>query len=173
MSEAMKIIDELRKKSNATFYLGGSRRMAELHPTKVKITPQSDHDFYVTHSEALEKLILTNDDFCVSGDPSTCSYPFDTEVVKIIQHMDMDLQIVMRKDAEFYRTVFESIPPEYYTKYLWKSSPDCPDRSIIMPTFDAFFAVAHAQGGKAPVSTHAPAVRDPLKAYEYAMKGII
>jgi hypothetical protein len=174
MSEAQKVIDQLNK-SGFKFYLGGSRRMAELHPDKVKITQRTDHDLYTTYSEAVEQYLLTvgNHDFCVSGDPATSPYPYDTEVVKIMQHTDMGMQIVLRKDAEFYRAVFEAIPPEYYTKYLWKSSPDCPDTSIIMPTFDAFFAIAHAQGGRSTFSTNTPVVRDPLKAYEYAMKGII
>jgi hypothetical protein len=175
MSEAVKVIDKLRAAGH-TFYLGGSRRMAELHPTHVQITPTTDHDFYATYSDALEALIRSDQDFQITGDPATDPYPYDTEVVKIVQHLDLNLQIVLRKDAEFYRSVFEAIPPEYYTKYLWKSSPSCPDRNFIMPTFDTLFAIAHAQlaiPASSSVSPTHTTPSDPLKAYEYAMKGII
>lgn len=173
MSAVPNLIEGFRR-AGFTFYLGGSRRMAELHPSLVQIKESTDHDFYATHSDALEKLILSNPDFEVTDDPANGGYPCDTEVVKIIHHLDLNLQIVLRKDAEFYRMVFESIPGKYYVEHLWKSSPHYPDRNAIMPTFDALFAVAHAAQKKPVVAEPvAPVVRDPIKAYEAAMKGII
>lgn len=173
MSESEKLIEKLRQQG-FTLYLGGSRRMAERFPTHVLVKGTTDYDYYATYTEALEKAILSNPDFEVTDDPSRGGYPCDTEVVKIVHHLDLSLQIVLRKDAEFYRAVFESITAKFYTEHLWKSSPHYPNTDAIMPIFDALFAAAHAMGSRPAAAPAAPPkVCDPLKAYEYAMKGII
>lgn len=172
MSPEEQLIDDLRRKG-FTLYLGGSRRMAERFPTEVLLKSSTDYDYYATHSNALEQAILSNKDFEVTDDPARGGYPCDTEVVKIVRHLDLNLQIVLRKDAEFYRTVFESITSKFYLDHLWKSSPRYPDSNAIMPIFDALFATAHAMEARPSATPPAPVkVCDPLKAYEYAMKGI-
>jgi acetolactate synthase regulatory subunit len=172
MSEAVdRVITDIRNRGFAV-YLGGSRRMAELHPADVQITVATDHDYYATYSESLFEYLDKSQDWELSIDPVYAPYPCDDEVVKIMVHLDLDIQFVLRKDAEFYRSVFEAIPPDFYTTYLWKSSIHCTNPKAIMPTFNALFAVAHAQGGCAPASVSTPVPRDPLKAYEYAMRGI-
>lgn len=172
MSDAVnRVITDIRNRGFVV-YLGGSRRMAELHPADVQVASSTDYDFYATYSESLFDYLDQSQDWEVSIDPVTKPYPCDDEVVKIVVHLDLDIQLVLRKDAEFYRSVFEAIPPEYYTTYLWKSSPSCTNPKAITPTFNALFAVARAQGECMPAPVSTPVSRDPLKAYEYAMKGI-
>ncbi|MGL5914826.1 MAG: hypothetical protein ACRCZG_01065, partial [Culicoidibacterales bacterium] len=106
---------------------------------------------------------------------SNTSY-LDDEVTDIYIHDDYNMQVILRKDAEFYRTVFEAIPIEYYLKCLWKSSVHAPKKEIIQDTFNALFAVAHAvQRGVAvlEIQTTSQQAIDPAAAYAYAMKGII
>lgn len=176
MSGAVKLVERLMQ-SPYKFYLGGSRRMAQLHPTEVRIIREdhTDYDLYVTYDPQVENWLLSKpNDFLITHSAAG-GYPLDNEAVKILVHEDCACQIVMRKDAEFYRKVFEAIPVKFYKSHLWKSSPehvvDVSTESI-MATFDALFAVAHAQ--ETTTTFNPPATpRDPVKAYEAAMKGLI
>lgn len=144
---ALQVIEQ----SHLDFYLGGSRRMAQIAQSRVSninivIQPNTDYDFYATYSESVVAFLRTNgfkptEHYykCLRGDGS---YEFDSEVVSIWEREYV--QVVLRKDAEFYYTVFENIPTDFYYYFLWKSSPACPDRSRIQPIFEALFAVARA-----------------------------
>ncbi len=174
MSESEKLANKLRTTAPFPVFLGGSRRMNELHPSEgVFVHASTDYDLYATYSEAAVKFIDQHD-FLLTAQSSSGTGYFDTEIVEIYEHDTLNIQFLLRKDAEFYRKVFEAIPIAFYMKYLWKSSVSAPNRDAIMATFNAFFAVAHATEGAvsntAPPSP--PVIRDPIKAYEYAMKGI-
>lgn len=148
--DALVAIHEARTKFGP-IYLGGSRRMHELSgdsswdrllaaptpppdqnfgPSKedilelmiIPITEATDYDFYATHTNELYTF-LTEKGFEMStiADADVDSwYDLDKEAVTILA-MD-NVQIVLRKDAEFYRAVFDQIEPWFYKKYLWKSS---------------------------------------------------
>jgi hypothetical protein len=127
-------------------YLGGSRRMAELYATdqnvQIKVTNDTDYDYYATWSEQAAAF-LASSGFSIIAYGQKEGYALDSEAVAIFSNSKV--QIVLRKDAEFYRTVFESIPAEIYYYYLWKSSPDfIGDEGMIQPIFNALFAAARA-----------------------------
>lgn len=177
MSEAPELVKKLMQ-SQYKFYLGGSRRMNELHPTEVPIKEhKTDYDLYATYTPDLVTWLTDKPhDFLVSHDAHASGYPLDTEAIKILIPEDVGgIQVVLRKDAEFYRSVFEAIPVVYYRKHIWKSSPvyEGSGTDSIMDHFDALFAIAHARGTATTSEYSAPVVRDPIKAYEAAMKGII
>lgn len=124
--------------SRFEFYLCGSRAMNKRDPMLIRIGANTDYDFYATYNddicEYLEDIgfmyIHNNDD----------NY-LDDEAVCLMRWTKSNIDIVLRKDAKFYREVFESISPEMYQKYLWKQNPDV-DRSKIKSIFNAMFTIA-------------------------------
>ncbi|TFH07052.1 MAG: hypothetical protein E4H14_09400 [Candidatus Thorarchaeota archaeon] len=146
-SSALAIIEG----SEHTFYLGGSRRMAEISLDLyeqgalskkhiVYINNDTDYDFYVTHTPAVEQFLLDN---CFIPTSEKAIYIMDDEATQILQRDNV--QVVLRKNAELYRLVFDNIPVEFYHKNLWKSAPYAQiDRSKIQEIFNLMFAVARA-----------------------------
>ena len=148
---------EFLQESSYSFYLGGSRRMAELFQEKhggcdpflqgdcpnfvISVSEATDYDFYATHTIELEEYLLNN-----AFDYSEANnYYLDTECVCIL--CKDNVQVVLRYDANFYKTVFENIDLEVYYHYLWKSSPTQPNRALIGPFFNMLFKIAHATKG--------------------------
>lgn len=146
-----------------TFYLGGSRFMEakELQQPQdvlsymtdgnvyVNTGAETDYDFYATYSE---ELLLALIDHGFSHTVSSIGaflngydHYMDNEAVAIVERDNV--QVVLRKDALFYKRVFDSISVEFYAKYLWKSSPYGVDPTQIQPIFNALFAAAHAMEG--------------------------
>lgn len=160
-------------------YLGGSRRMDELHHSqskyRINITPATDYDYYATHSEQIASYLADNG-FHLSKlgqDPDDECNPYGLDDEAIAIYYMGQVQVVLRKDAEFYKRVFDSIPIATYYHYLWKSSPlFYGEKDAILPMFNALFAVGHAFEGTTKPEPLTPVVRDPIKAYEAAMKGI-
>lgn len=145
--------------SQYTFYLGGSRRMAQreaeyldfdeyIEADRINITKDTDYDFYATFTEdLLEYLLAQGFSHTVSSIGSYLngySHYMDTEAIAIVEKDNV--QVVLRVDALFYRYVFEGIPVDFYSKYLWKSSPHIKDVTAIQPIFNAMFAVARKRG---------------------------
>lgn len=135
------------------FYLGGSRRMAQLQQQKDPqfITcPQividavaTDYDFYTTMNDNTVAT-LQNNGFDISA---TSSDYFDDEAELIL--FNNNIQVVMRKDANFYRNVFERIEPWFFYQYLWKSSPAMTERSQLFEIrriFNQLFAIRRNMG---------------------------
>ena len=73
----------------------------------------------------------------------------DDEAITVVE-MDA-VQVVLRKDALFYRRVFDNIPSEFFYRYLWKSSPLQPDRAHIRLIMNTLFAVARSTEGELSV----------------------
>lgn len=153
-------VQTLAQLSNSpfTFYLGGSRRMAERYQERygncdpflqgdcpdfaIVVTDDTDYDFYATHSIDLEQHLLN-----YGWEYSEANnYYLDSECVCIL--CKDNVQIVLRYDAEFYKTVFENIDLGVYYHYLWKSSPTKPNRFLIGPFFNMLFDIAHASKGE-------------------------
>lgn len=116
---------------------------------EIPITDATDYDFYATYSNQLEAF-LVNHEFQVTnfvkGLEENKGYVMDNEAVTILERNNV--QIVLRKDAEFYRLVFDNIEPWFYKHYLWKSSgTNTVIRSDIQPIFNMLFAIAHAARG--------------------------
>lgn len=142
------------------FYLCGSRRMAQRYAAcdpvdaltlpPIIVSDTTDYDFYVTYSESLMNSLLNNCNFERS---SNYEY-FDDEAVEVLY--SEDVQVVMRKSAEFYGAVYESISLDFYYHYLWKSAPmrtaeDVIDLGInkqIRDTMNQLFRTARAGKGE-------------------------
>ena len=129
-----------------TIYLGGSRYMAERclieslsggSPPIIDISKTTDFDYYSTYSIELEKELIKCEWF--NKYPNSGHDYFDTETIQIFEKEDY--QIVLRKDADYYRDVFESIPTWYYHEYLWKSSPKKPSRDLIQQNINFLFTL--------------------------------
>lgn len=153
----------LEQSPDFTFYLGGSRRMAQKYdsvisdmalmpeskyrqrvPTNycIKVSADTDYDFYTTYSSGVEAYLLNHGfDFSKSNE-----YYLDSECHMIL--CKDNVQVVLRRDAEFYRTVFENIDLQFYYNTLWKSSPANPDRSQIGNIFNMLFNIAHVARGE-------------------------
>ena len=140
-------------------YLGGSRRMNQLTTDKdallvgakvadfIPIGELTDYDYYMTHTPLVEEYLLSKGfintaGYKKAGAVQTEAYPLDTECVSILSLGQV--QICLRKDAEFYRAVFDNIDPVIYRQYLWKSSPNHVNRTFITPFFNMMFAIKHA-----------------------------
>jgi len=133
-----------------TLYLGGSRKMAAIAATanmwglatpKITINEETDYDYYATANPALKELLLLNGFEEQLKDSEL--YPLDTEALYVLYLHNV--QVIFRKDAEFYKTVFENIPVEVFVKYLWKSSNErTVKRENIKLLCNSYFAVAHA-----------------------------
>lgn len=133
-----KDIIEMMKSSGHTYYLGGSRRMKELGAAVV-LTKKTDFDFYVTYDEEVEAHLTRNGFYDTSATPDY----FDSEVIRIMELGQV--QVVLRKDAEFYRQVFDNIDPHYYYHMMWKSHPEGCKRDMIQPLFEMLFKFARGE----------------------------
>lgn len=148
---AVEVIDQ--SPPTFLFHLGGSRRMAEIVTEKkskviVTISPTTDYDYYATWSSAIASYLMQNGFqetyfTCHSGN-SPQGYEADTEVEEIFYHDNV--QVVLRKDASLYYDIFESIDPEFYVEYLWKSGPQAPNRPQITDIFNALYRAYHSKG---------------------------
>lgn len=141
------------------FYLGGSRRMAQLQQAlpastdlmdcpQIDITTTTDYDFYTTYSVEVAQFLIDSEFADTAASVGAmCSSPtshhyLDTEAVRILSRDDV--QVVLRRDADFYRQVFESISINFYYTNLWKSSPQIINVNNIQPIFNALYATALA-----------------------------
>jgi len=62
---------------------------------------------------------------------------------------ELNIQVVLRKNAEFYRNVFDNIDPDFYYHYLWKSSPVYNSETFsIHKIFNQLFLTARAADAK-------------------------
>ncbi len=108
---------------------------------RIVVGEDTDYDFYATYTPEVESYLL-NSGFEYS--PAN-EYYLDSECTCILGKENV--QVVLRTDAEFYKTVFENIDLEVYYYYLWKSSPEKPNRALIGPFFNMLFDIAHATKG--------------------------
>lgn len=121
--------------SKFIFYLGGSRAMFK-RGADVKITESTDYDFYTTFTHEVEDFLIK----AGFKSTTTSSAYFDSECLGIMKNGNID--IVLRKDAEFYKSVFDSIDPKMYVEHLWKGNPKC-NCFKIRPLFNAMFKMLH------------------------------
>lgn len=157
------VIDLLRNSPYA-FYLGGSRRMSQIEDERaaangtdvtglkvIKVTTDTDWDFYATYTPELEQW-LSNNRFthteCSLGAKHVWEGYLDDEAISILERDNV--QVVLRKDAEFYQQIFENIKIDVYYNFLWKSSPAIVDKSKIQTLFNQLFTIGRAfkQGDK-------------------------
>lgn len=107
-------------------YLGGSRRMQQLMKKfnielKMDLKSKTDYDFYATYSNEIKKFLITNGFVESSLLEDDSNYDLDEETEMILENGN--IQVSLKTDAEFYKSVFENIDPRFYYFYLWKSKP--------------------------------------------------
>jgi hypothetical protein len=162
----------------AVFHLGGSRRMKQRFDETYKegvnlfegITEKTDWDYYADDTPAVREALTqagyeetayakivqdlrknmrppTDQDLdTLEYLATSADYAFDDEAITIMSKNDM--QVVLRKNAQFYKRVFDNIDLDFYHDYLWKSSPLNPARENIQPFFNMLFKIAHATESK-------------------------
>ena len=113
----MELIEVLKQRG---FRLGGSRRIAEKYPDKIRIGTESDWDLYGEDSEE-NRASLASLGFAVVDAPNRDYW--NNLLVDMFQHPDHDVQVLLRSDVECYTAAFESIDAETFINRLWKSSP--------------------------------------------------
>jgi hypothetical protein len=113
----------------------------------IDVNSSTDYDLYATFSPELRDFLIANDfdnitnhDLHINNRIAPGKYTSDTETVMIFERGKC--QVALKRDAEFYRSVFESISPEFYYKFLWKSSPCGVKRTQITPMFNALYRAA-------------------------------
>lgn len=151
--------------SHFAFYLGGSRSMAkraiqdDFCEVEINISPSTDFDFYVTDCPQVDSFLLSLG-FKVKTYPGDKSYT-DDEAISIYEiETTPKVQVVSRKDAEFYKKVFDNISLKFYYNHLWKSAPHFKIKHEIeylkiKDTMNQLFAMARAfmpveERGKVP-----------------------
>lgn len=163
-------VAQLLQNSQLSFYLGGSRAMATRTPEdpqekRVVIKDSTDWDFYCQntpdHQQFLIEAGFKMSLYCrvVLGvkDTNTMTtearQEVDSETESEYTLDDMaeliyekgDVQVVLRSDALLYKTIFETITPEFFYDYLWKSAPETiVTREQIKQNFNQLFAIAQA-----------------------------
>jgi hypothetical protein len=125
----------------------------------VGITESTDYDFYATHHPSLEQCLISTGWAKVAPRPmltittssgtwcekealslngGSSPYDLDTEAVSIFEMQNM--QLILRRDALFYKWVVDKIPIDTYFEKLWKSGPFTPDRPSIQNYFNSLFS---------------------------------
>jgi hypothetical protein len=94
----------------------------------------TDYDYYMEDHPLLISIIIDNGfEIIHDGDSGYC----DDLVVAIYQKKVFDnlkefkFQVVVRSDVILYKKVIDSITPEFYSKYLWKSGISSPTKEQI------------------------------------------
>lgn len=119
----------------------GSRFMNMKNPMVVPTNPSTDWDFVVAKSDPiLTEVLDTFQKYSVEMEFSgyvpgnldgnylnkTSSYQTTQSTVGVIKLFDGDINIIIKADDIFekYVKVFDQMTPEFYAKYIWKSSPE-------------------------------------------------
>ncbi len=113
-------IDLAKKLIEMGCLLGGSRRMAEKYPDKVKVTDETDWDFYID-DDSEHRTNLENLGFVLQECPNRDYW--DMLLNDMYKHPLYDIQVLIRNDLALYTRAFESIDADTYVNELWKSSP--------------------------------------------------
>lgn len=94
--------------------------MAAKYPDSIHVTDATDYDFYCSNCpEHIE--ILDECGFNKVHAPDR-SY-WDSQLLEMYKHSDFALEVLIRKDVNFYRRAFESISADDFIRYVWKSAP--------------------------------------------------
>lgn len=118
--------------------LCGSRYFNAIDPELVPVTEYTDYDYFTQANSEKEKAL----EQAGFKKYNFSSYSLDDQVVSIWCYVSSEgyrMQVVMRKNEDLYKKVIECIPPWFYRKYLWKSSPAVCPREQIQDLFNLFY----------------------------------
>lgn len=116
-------IVEFMQDERMGFYLGGSRRMNQLYPDKVKIHDNTDYDFYCAGTTGqYESLKMMGFELIDAKDRSY----WDNLLVDMYIHKKYGIECLIRSNVDLYKKAFDGINVNDYALRLWKSNPEYP-----------------------------------------------
>lgn len=108
------------------FRLSGSRFFAARN-TSIEVTDETDWDFYVQYEDGVEEFLAQLGFVCLNKrthqDAVDARYPMDDLALSYWCREDEKVEVIIRSDAELYRKVLNSMTDEFFTRFIWKSSP--------------------------------------------------
>lgn len=148
------------------FYLGGSRMMAkraaldDFCEVQINIKSSTDFDYYVTDGPKVDNFLISLG-FKLKTYSGDKSYMDDEAIAVYEIDTTPKVQVVLRKDADFYKNIFDSISLKFYYDHLWKSAPHHNAKSEleqkkIKDTMNQLFALARAFAPSKPASHPVP-----------------
>ena len=122
----------------------GSRYFAAIGPSYVQVGEDTDYDFFCGVEMKDELLSLGLLEVIVR---STELYDLmDNDTAAILASEDRKIQVVLRFNPALYNKMHNSISPEFYRDYLWKSGVSNPERKQIRAIINQLLvSVRHAQ----------------------------
>lgn len=117
------------------FQLTGSRFMSAKNPTLISVSPDTDWDFVACegdpHIAEFEQMVNEGRQSKTESDPPleakrSPDYLGDTSTIRVVKSEDERYQLIIKSSSKFsaYCTIFNSMTPEFYSKRIWKSSPE-------------------------------------------------
>ena len=104
----------------SNFGLGGSRRMAAKYPELIKISDNTDWDFYCSDTAANRDYL---DSLGFAKIEAENRNYWDNLLLDIYKHPTENIEVLIRSDRELYQQCFESIEGQVFYDKLWKSAP--------------------------------------------------
>lgn len=126
--------------------LCGSRHFHELDPDLIPITNETDWDYCGEYSlDAVSLLSANGFDTTTNLDHE---YTDDSARMVLTNHnCTPQVQVVLRTNVDEYLSILNSITPEYFNEFLWKSGPNHPTPAQIKATINQLMAT-HKVGQK-------------------------
>lgn len=122
----------------ANTQLGGSRYFALNYPDIIQINKDTDWDFYAQDSDKIFDTLMGRGYYSKFNTNSI--YVGDDLLSNIMVNDKFpSIQVLLRTDAKLYTKVVESLAPEFYRDYLWKSGPNYCARGQIQSIFNQLF----------------------------------
>lgn len=125
------------------FNISGSRYFNRKAPEIIKVTSDTDWDFFADTKDPSVREFLEAYGFVETyndkKDGINPDYKGDDLLDFIFEHEDYNIQVLLRKDIKSYIQVQTSIIPEFYRDYLWKSGPNAPQRDQIQAIYNSMF----------------------------------
>lgn len=164
--EVAEILEQLHAMNHA-FHLGGSRQkqiqqwkgmtLSEMfrNPKGIVVDDNADIDLYCgghnvdllfdsLKSIGFRQVIDIDEDHGYLDSEALAIFTIDIHSGSSIAEAiaAVPIEIVVRRDVEFYKAVWESITPEFFYDYLWKSSPAGVAADRRRPIIDQLLATA-------------------------------
>lgn len=139
-----KSISYFLEKNN--FHLGGSRYFSRHHPYIIKISSQTDFDLWGQASSENENIlrqmgfakVISSSDFQIMSEYYHENYAID-ETVDSIWTRGYGIQVILRKDVEFYCQVWYNLSVYFWSQHVWKSGALSLTREQVQSTMKFLF----------------------------------
>jgi hypothetical protein len=140
------------------FILGGSRKMAEKYPDKIKVHEATDWDFYCPDTPENRGWLNANGFDVIAA--KNRNY-WDSLLTDIYKHRERPIEVLVRKNVPLYQFCFDSIAAETFRYRLWKSCPEVPLENVqaFRASVCAYFcALFNTYAGQFPIESEEGAI---------------